>query len=227
MIHLLGETNSLFNQFIAEIRDEVIQKDPLRFRRNLERVGVIFSYEISKKLNYKTKDVTTPLGTAKIPMLDHQPVLATILRAGLPLHQGFLNYFDKAENCFISAYRKYDPDGEFHIEFEYIASPLLDNKVVIMVDPMLATGSSMEMAYYALLEKGEPSHVHLVCVIASQQGVDHVMKTLPNDKITLWVGAIDSGMTPKAYIVPGLGDAGDLAFGEKIDSKERVKSTHF
>ena len=227
MIHLLGETNSLFNQFIAEIRDEVIQKDPLRFRRNLERVGEIFAYEISKKLVYKTKDVTTPLGTAKIPMLDHQPVLATILRAGLPLHQGFLNYFDKAENCFISAYRKYGPDGEFHIEFEYIASPLIDNKVVIMVDPMLATGSSMEIAYYALLEKGEPSHVHLVSVIASQQGIDHVLKTLPNDKITLWVGAVDAGMTPKSYIVPGLGDAGDLAFGEKIDSKERVKSTHF
>ncbi len=227
MIHLLGESNSLFNQFIAEIRDEVIQQDPLRFRRNLERVGEIFAYEISKKLNYRNKDVTTPLGTAKIPLLDHQPVLATILRAGLPLHQGFLNYFDKAENCFISAYRKYGPDGEFHIEFEYIASPLLDNKVVIMVDPMLATGSSMEMAYYALLEKGEPSHVHLVSVIASQQGVDHIMKTLPNDNFTLWVGAIDSGMTPKSYIVPGLGDAGDLAFGEKIDSKQRVKSTHF
>ena len=227
MIHLLGESNSLFNQFIAEIRDEVIQQDPLRFRRNLERVGEIFAYEISKKLNYRIKDVTTPLGTAKIALPDHQPVLATILRAGLPLHQGFLNYFDKAENCFISAYRKYGPDGEFHIEFEYIASPLLDNKVVIMVDPMLATGSSMEMAYYALLEKGEPSHVHLVSVIASQQGVDHIMKTLPNDNFTLWVGAIDSGMTPKSYIVPGLGDAGDLAFGEKIDSKQRVKSTHF
>lgn len=227
MIHLLGEENSLFNQFIAEIRDEVIQKDPLRFRRNLERVGEIFAYEISKKLVYKTKEITTPLGVAKIKMPDQQPVLATILRAGLPLHQGLLNYFDKAENCFISAYRKYGPDGEFHIEFEYIASPLLDNKTVIMVDPMLATGSSMEIAYHALLEKGTPSHVHLVCVIASRQGIDHVMKTLPNDKITLWVGAIDPEMTPNSYIVPGLGDAGDLAFGEKMDSKEKVIHSHF
>jgi len=227
MIHLLGEENSLFNQFIAEIRDEVIQKDPLRFRRNLERVGEIFAYEISKKLVYKTKEITTPLGVAKIKMPDQQPVLATILRAGLPLHQGLLNYFDKAENCFISAYRKYGPDGEFHIEFEYIASPLLDHKTVIMVDPMLATGSSMEIAYHALLEKGTPSHVHLVCVIASRQGIDHVLKTLPNDKITLWVGAIDPEMTPNSYIVPGLGDAGDLAFGEKMDSKETVIHNHF
>ncbi len=227
MIHLLGESNSLLNQFIAEIRDEIVQKDSLRFRRNLERVGEIFAYEISKKLHYKTREVTTPLGVAKIPMLEQQPVLATILRAGLPLHQGLLNYFDKAENCFISAYRKYDPNGEFHIEFEYIASPLLDNKIVIMSDPMLATGSSMEIAYHALLEKGEPKHIHLVSVIASRQGIDHVLKMLPNEQITLWIGAIDPEMTPKSYIVPGLGDAGDLAFGEKIDSKESVLHNHF
>jgi uracil phosphoribosyltransferase len=227
MIHILGESNSLLNQFIAEIRDEVIQKDSLRFRRNLERVGEIFAYEISKNLVYKTREVTTPLGVAKIPMLEHQPVLATILRAGLPLHQGLLNYFDKAENCFISAYRKYGPDGEFHIEFEYIASPLLDNKVVIMSDPMLATGASMEIAYQALLKKGEPSHIHLVSVIASKQGIDHVLNQLPNDRVTLWVGAVDPVMTPKSYIVPGLGDAGDLAYGEKIDSKESVLHNHF
>ena len=227
MINLLGENNSLFNQFIAEIRDEVVQKDSLRFRRNLERVGEIFAYEISKKLVYKTKEVTTPLGVAKIQILEQQPVLATILRAGLPLHHGLLNFFDKAENCFISAYRKYGPDGEFHIEFEYIASPLLDNKVVIMSDPMLATGSSMEIAYHALLEKGVPSHIHLVSVIASKQGIDYIMKKLPNDRITLWVGAVDPDMTPNSYIVPGLGDAGDLAFGEKIDSKESVFHTHF
>lgn len=227
MIHLLGESNSLLNQFIAEIRDEIVQKDSLRFRRNLERVGEIFAYEISKKLHYKTREVTTPLGVAKIPMLEQQPVLATILRAGLPLHQGLLNYFDKAENCFISAYRKYDPNGEFHIEFEYIASPLLDDKIVIMSDPMLATGSSMEIAYHALLEKGEPKHIHLVSVIASRQGIDHVLKMLPNEQITLWIGAIDPEMTPKSYIVPGLGDAGDLAFGEKIDSKESVLHNHF
>lgn len=227
MIHVLGESNSLLNQFIAEIRDEVIQKDSLRFRRNLERVGEIFAYEISKNLVYKTREVTTPLGVAKIPLLEHQPVLATILRAGLPLHQGLLNYFDKAENCFISAYRKYGPDGEFHIEFEYIASPLLDNKVVIMSDPMLATGASMEIAYQALLKKGEPSHIHLVSVIASKQGIEYVLNKLPNDRVTLWVGAVDPVMTPKSYIVPGLGDAGDLAYGEKIDSKESVLHTHF
>ncbi len=226
MVHILGKENSLFNQFIAEIRDEVIQKDPLRFRKNLERVGEIFAYEISKKLVYKTREITTPLGVSKIPLLEQQPVLATILRAGLPTHQGLLNFFDKAENCFISAYRKYGPDGEFHIEFEYIASPLLDNKVVIMVDPMLATGSSMEIAYHALLKKGEPSHIHLVSVIASQQGIDYVINMLPQEKITLWVGAIDPEMTPNSYIVPGLGDAGDLAFGEKIDSKEILPSLH-
>ena len=227
MIHLLGENNSLLNQFIAEIRDEVIQKDSLRFRRNLERVGEIFAYEISKTLVYKTREVTTPLGVAKIPVLEQQPVLATILRAGLPLHHGLLNYFDKAENCFISAYRKYDPNGEFHIEFEYIASPHLDNKIVIMCDPMLATGSSMEIAYHALLEKGEPKHIHLVSVIASKQGIDYVLNKLPNDRITLWIGAIDPVMTPKSYIVPGLGDAGDLAYGEKIDSKENILHNHF
>jgi uracil phosphoribosyltransferase len=227
MVHLLGGHNSLLNQFISEIRDEVIQKDPLRFRRNLERAGEIFAYEISKKLVYKIREVITPLGVAKIPMLEKQPVLATILRAGLPLHQGLLNYFDKAENCFISAYRKYDRNGEFHIEFEYIASPIIDNKIVIIADPMLATGSSMEIAYHALLQKGEPSHIHLVSVIASKQGIDYVLRVLPKDKITLWVGAIDPEMTPKSYIVPGLGDAGDLAFGEKIDSKESLPRSHF
>ena len=215
MIHILGESNSLFNQFLSEIRDEVIQKDSLRFRKNLERIGEIFAYEISKKLSFKDKDVTTSLGVAKMKVLDQQPVLATILRAGLPLHQGLLNFFDHAENCFISAYR------------QYIASPLLDNKVVILSDPMLATGSSMEVGYHALLEKGEPDHIHLVCLIASRQGIDYILSRLPTDKVTLWVGAIDQEMTPKSYIVPGLGDAGDLAFGAKIDSKEVVPHTHF
>ena len=227
MIHILGESNSLFNQFLSEIRDEVIQKDSLRFRKNLERIGEIFAYEISKNLSFKDKDVTTSLGVAKMRVLDQQPVLATILRAGLPLHQGLLNFFDHAENCFISAYRKYDPNGDFHIDFQYIASPLLDNKVVILSDPMLATGSSMEVGYHALLEKGEPEHIHLVCLIASRQGIDYILSRLPADKVTLWVGAIDQEMTPKSYIVPGLGDAGDLAFGAKIDSKEVVPHTHF
>jgi uracil phosphoribosyltransferase len=227
MIHILGESNSLFNQYLAEIRDEVVQKDRFRFRKNLERVGEIFAYEISKELPYKHKEVTTSLGVAKMKVLEQQPVLATILRAGLPLHQGLLNCFDQAENCFISAYRKYDPNGDFHIDFQYIASPLLDNKVVILSDPMLATGSSMEVGYHALLEKGEPSHIHLVSLIASRQGLDYILDKLPNDKVTLWIGAIDPEMTPKSYIVPGLGDAGDLAYGPKIDSKEIVAHTHF
>lgn len=227
-VHVIGENNSLFNQFLAEIRSEVIQKDPMRFRRNLERVGEIFAYEISKSLTYRIKEITTPLGIAKIPVIEKQPVLATILRAGLPLHQGLLNFFDRGENCFISAYRKYGADGEFHIEFEYIAAPMLDNKVVILSDPMLATGSSMEIGYHALLEKGEPSHIHMVSVIASKQGIDYVKSKLPHDRVTLWVGAIDPELTPKSYIVPGLGDAGDLAFGEKIDSKEEpIGASHF
>jgi uracil phosphoribosyltransferase len=227
MIHILGESNSLFNQYLAEIRDEVVQKDRFRFRRNLERVGEIFAYEISKELPYRNKEITTSLGVAKMRVLEQQPVLATILRAGLPLHQGLLNCFDQAENCFISAYRKYDPNGDFHIDFQYIASPLLDNKVVILSDPMLATGSSMEVGYHALLEKGEPSHIHLVSLIASKQGLDYILDKLPNDKVTLWIGAVDPEMTPKSYIVPGLGDAGDLAYGPKIDSKEIVPHTHF
>lgn len=227
MIHVLGDSNSLFNQYLSEIRDEVIQKDPLRFRKNLERVGEIFAYEISKELPYKLKEVTTSLGVAKIRVLEQQPVLATILRAGLPLHQGLLNCFDHAENCFISAYRKYDPKGEFHIDFQYIASPLLDDKIVILSDPMLATGSSMEVGYHALLEKGEPRHIHIVSLIASRQGIDYISARLPEENVTIWVGAIDPGMTPKSYIVPGLGDAGDLAYGAKIDSKEIVPHTHF
>ncbi len=227
MIHILGESNSIFNQYLAEIRNEVIQKDPMRFRKNLERVGEIFAYEISKELPYKQKEVTTSLGVARMRVLEQQPVLATILRAGLPLHQGLLNCFDHAENCFISAYRKYDPNGDFHIDFQYIASPLLDNKIVILSDPMLATGSSMEVGYHALMEKGEPQHIHLVALIASRQGIDYITEKLLSDKVTLWVGAIDPEMTPKSYIVPGLGDAGDLAYGAKIDSKEVVPHTHF
>lgn len=227
MVHILGESNSLFNQFLSEIRDEVMQKDQLRFRRNMERIGEIFAYEISKELSYKSKDVTTCLGVSKMKVLEDQPVLATILRAGLPLHQGLLNCFDQAENCFISAYRKYDPNGDFHIDFQYIASPLLDNKVVILSDPMLATGSSMEVGYHALLEKGEPKHIHIVSLIASKQGLEYILSKLPGDKVTLWIGAVDPEMTPKSYIVPGLGDAGDLAFGPKIDSKEVVLHGHF
>lgn len=217
-VKILGNSNSIFNQFIAEIRDEVVQKDPMRFRKNLQRLGEIFAFEISKVMDYETTDVKTPLGVAKVSTLVQHPVLATILRAGLPLQQGLLNIFDRAENAFISAYRKYDEAGEFHIEFEYLASPSLNNKDVILSDPMLASGASMEVGYQALLEKGTPKHVHLVVIIASNQGVEYVTKHITADNVTLWIGAIDPDMTSMSYIVPGLGDAGDLAFGAKIDS---------
>lgn len=217
-VNIVGESNSIFNQFISEIRCEVVQKDPMRFRRNLQRLGEIFAYEISKTMDYQTTDIKTPLGVAQVETLVQHPVLATILRAGLPLQQGLLNIFDRAENAFISAYRKYDEAGEFHIEFEYLASPSLNNKDVILSDPMLASGASMEVGYQALLKKGNPKHVHLVVIIASNQGVEYITKHITADNVTLWIGAVDPDMTPMSYIVPGLGDAGDLAFGAKIDS---------
>ena len=218
-IKILGGNHSILDQYLSEIRDVVIQKDPLRFRENMFRIGEIFGYEISKVLEFEVTDVTTPLGIAKVPMLKSQPVLATILRAGLSVHNGLLKIFDRGENCFISAYRKYTEEGDFDIEFEYMASPSLDNKVVILSDPMLASGKSMEIGYHALFSKGSPSHVHLVSIISSQQGVNYLINKIRAENVTLWLGAIDEGMTPHSYIVPGLGDAGDLAYGEKIDSK--------
>lgn len=221
-IKVLGNCHSIIDQYLAELRDITIQKDSLRFRENLQRLGELFGYEISKTLPYEIKEVVTPLGVAHVPMLTKQPVLATILRAGLPMHHGLLRIFDKAENTFISAYRKYTENGGFDIEFEYMASPLLDDKVVILSDPMLASGMSMEISYHALLTKGKPSHIHLVSIISSQQGVDYVRAKINDPDVTLWIGAIDPEMTHKSYIVPGLGDAGDLAYGAKIDSKKNV-----
>ncbi len=214
----IGNSNSIFNQFISEIRDTKVQTDPLRFRRNIERIGEIFAYEISKELPYIPKNVTTPLGVSKMVVPEDLPILATILRAGLPLHTGLLNYFDRSGNAFISAYRKYIDQKDFVIEFEYLASPSLEGKTVILSDPMLATGSSLEIGYKALLEKGTPEHVHLVAIIASQEGVDYVVNNVPSENCTLWVGAIDPILNDHKYIVPGLGDAGDLAYGEKLDS---------
>lgn len=211
----LGEENSIFNQFMAEIRDIDVQKDSLRFRRNLERVGELMAYEISKVLPYETRQVRTPLGVAECSVLAEQPVLATILRAGLPLHRGLLNYFDRAENTFISAYRMHhDDDDAFDVEVEYLASPSLTGKTVILCDPILATGSSMVLAYKALLERGTPRHIHVATVIAAEQGVKCVQENLPPET-TIWAGAVDSELTPRSYIVPGLGDAGDLAYGSK------------
>jgi len=218
-VKILGNSHSILDQYLSEIRDLTIQTDPLRFRDNLNRIGELFAYEISKEMEFEVTNVQTPLGVAKVPKLKKQPVLATILRAGLAMHNGLLRIFDRAENCFISAFRKYTEGGNFEIEFEYMASPSLNNKVVILSDPMLASGKSMEIGYEALFSKGTPSHVHLVAIIASEEGVNYVKNRITADNVTLWLGAVDPEMTPHSYIVPGLGDAGDLAFGEKIDSK--------
>lgn len=214
-VHILGKKNSLFNQFLAEIRNKEIQRDSMRFRKNMERMGEIFAYEISKHLSYEIKKVVTPLGISSIPSLREQPVLATILRAGLPLHTGLHNYFDQAGNAFVSAYRKHGRDGSFKIKIEYLSSPSIEKKVLIISDPMLATGSSMVLSFEALSQRGKPSHTHVVSAIASTEGVEYARKNLPPN-VSLWIGAVDEELTAQAYIVPGLGDAGDLAFGEKI-----------
>lgn len=217
MLHNLGNTNSIFNQFLSEIRNQDIQEDRLRFRRNMERLGEIFAYEISKKLAYKKEDVVSPLGVSEMNLIEEQPVLATILRAGLPLHQGFLNYFDRADNAYILAYRRHHKNGKFDIELEYLSCPNISGKVLILIDPMLATGASMEIAYKAILQYGIPKHTHIVSAIASLEGVNYIKRKLNMTKVTLWLGAIDDEMTAQSYIVPGLGDAGDLAYGAKIE----------
>lgn len=211
----LGATDSILNQFVAELRDVTIQTDSLRFRRNIERIGEILSYEISKQISYENKNVQTPLGRASLMVPCSQVVISTILRAGLPFHQGFLNYFDHAENAFVSAYRKYKDRLNFDIHIEYIASPRLNGKTLIITDPMLATGSSMELAFQALLTKGEPEHIHVASIIASKQAIHYIKEKMPAEKTTVWVAAIDDQLDEHSYIVPGLGDAGDLAFGIK------------
>ncbi len=216
MVHILSQQNSIFNQFIAELRDTSIQGDSMRFRKNLERIGEIIGYEISKTLEYESRETTTPLGIAQTSHLKDQPVVATILRAGLPMHMGVLNYFDRADNAFISAYRRHHKDNTFDIHVEYVSSPIIENKVLIMCDPMIATGSSIVLAYKAILAKGMPKHVHIVSAISSKQGVDFVLANMPTQNFTIWCGALDEELTAHSYIVPGLGDAGDLAFGEKI-----------
>ena len=215
MIHNLSDSNSIFNHFIAEIRDVNIQKDAMRFRRNMERIGEVLGYELSKSLDYTASKVTTPLGEAESELLTNQPVIASILRAGLPLHQGLLNLFDKAENSFISAYRKHHKSGKFEIHVDYIASPSIEGKTLILADPMLATGSSMVEVYESLLKMGTPKKIHVVTTIASKEAVEYVMSKLPKTT-EMWVGVIDAELTAQSYIVPGLGDAGDLSFGPKI-----------
>jgi len=215
MIHELGKQNSIFNEFLRQVRDENIQQDRLRIRRNMERLGEIFAYEISKTLDYETTDVITQLGTAVMRVPEKLPVLATIMRAGLPFHQGFLNYYDAADSAFVSAYRKHlKNEDEFEVHVEYLSSPSLKGKEVIIADPMLATGTSMALVHNALLEKGKPDHVHVAALLASKEGIEYIKKNLPKN-ITIWVGAVDDELTAQSYIVPGLGDAGDLCYGSK------------
>lgn len=216
MVINLSKEHSLISNWIAEIRDTEIQKDRMRFRRNLERIGEIAAYEISKRLPYKEVETSTPMGTAVSKVLDEQPILATILRAGLPLHQGLLNYFDRADNAFVSAYRKHDKDGSFEISLEYFSSPEIENRTVIVSDPMLATGASLVKTVQYIQEEGEPKHIHIVAAIACSVGIEYVRRNIP--LATIWCGDIDEELTAKGYIVPGLGDAGDLAFGTKIQS---------
>ncbi|WP_299115551.1 uracil phosphoribosyltransferase [uncultured Winogradskyella sp.] len=215
-IHHLSETPSILNTFISEIRDKTIQKDSMRFRRNIERIGEILGYELSKSLEYNSKTVTTPLGSLQMQLPKEDVVLCSILRAGVPLHNGLLNYFDTAENAFISAYRHHKDNPEsFEIVVEYLACPNLENKTLILADPMLATGQSMVATFEALKPFGTPKEIHLVSVIGAQKGVDFVAKNFDTNS-HLWIATIDDELNNKGYIIPGLGDAGDLAFGEKL-----------
>ncbi len=214
MFFVLNKSNTVANQFLAELRDANVQQDRLRFRRNQERIGEILAYEISKKLRYVSSEVQTPLGIASVNVPREQPVLGTILRAGLPFHQGFLNFFDKSPSAFITAYRKVRKNGDFIINIDHIATPNLDGKILILCDTMLATGQSMVEVCKELMATYTIKELHIAAIIASTEGIEHVKANLP--KAHLWIGAIDEEMTSKAYIVPGLGDAGDLAYGEKV-----------
>ncbi len=216
-LHILNQQNTVLNKFIAQIRDKAVQTDSMRFRRNMERIGEITAYEISKTLDFQPHAVETPLGVATVELPEDRIVIATILRAGLPFHQGFLNYFDDAQNAFVSAYRKSTKDGKFTVKVEYISCGDLEGKTLLLVDPMLATGSSLVLAYNALCERGgTPAHTHVAAVIASEQGLDYVTKNMPRQTTTVWTAAVDEELTSRSYIVPGIGDAGDLAYGEKI-----------
>ena len=218
----LSEHHSVLQNFLREIRDVDIQQDRLRFRRNIERIGEVMAIELSKVLNYESTDVQTPLAKTTVDVISDHLVLATILRAGMPLHQGFLNIFDHADNGFLSAYRRVNAEGELEIVAEYMAAPSIDDKTLVVVDPMLATGMSMEVGYLALLKHGTPRHTHLCCTIATPQAIDYMRKALNDrDDVTLWCAAIDPVLNEKKYIVPGLGDAGDLCYGQKIHLSDR------
>ena len=217
MLHILDKQNSIVNKYLAELRDVNVQKDSMRFRRNLERIGEISAYEISKQLNYAPETVTTPLADAEVQVISDTVVLATILRAGLPLHHGLLNYFDDAENAFVSAYRSYTSESDFEIKVEYIACPSLEGKTLILCDPMLASGASLVAAYETLVAHGgKPAHTHLVSVLGCTEGVDYLLEHTNSDEVDIWVATVDPVLNPHKYIVPGLGDAGDLCYGEKL-----------
>lgn len=213
-IHNLSLENSIANQYVAELRSVDIQQDPMRFRQNLQRLGEVMAYEISKTMAYQAKTVETPLGEAEVALPIEQPVLATILRAGLPMHQGLLHIFDRADNAFVSAYRRHHKDGSFEINLEYVSCPELEDRTLIIADPMLATGASMAMTIEALSVYGQARDIHVVVAIAAADGIEHVQRMHP--RVHIWTGAIDDELTAKSYIVPGLGDAGDLAYGSKI-----------
>ena len=214
MVHELNRHHSIFNQFMREIRDEQIQKDSMRFRRNIERIGEVMAYEISKSFEYAVQEVTTPLGVAEISLPVSTPMLCTIMRAGLPMHHGMMNIFDHADSAFVAAFRKHDAAGNFEIEVDYVSAPPLDGVELILCDPMLATGFSLEKVYKKLMQRGTPARVHIACVIASETGLNYLRSRLP-ESTRYWIGAIDTELTAHSSIVPGLGDAGDLAFGKK------------
>jgi len=212
-INYLNKSTSLIHQYISELRDVNVQKNRMQFRKNVERIGQIMAYELSKVLPFTENEIQTPLGIHQAKMITEQPVLATILRAGLPMHQGFLDYFDKADCAYISAYRKHTDEHNFEIIVEYLASPDINNKTVVLIDPMLATGRSIELAYQAIFKNGKPKQLHIACLIASKIGIDYLKEKLP--EAILWIADVDDSLSNKGYIIPGLGDAGDLCFGEK------------
>lgn len=217
MANIITQQNSILNKFISEIRDVEVQGDSMRFRRNIERIGEVMAYEISKTMNYTPRMVQTPLGMAEVATLDDDIVLATILRAGVGFHNGFLNYFDNASSAFVAAYRKSHKSNNFEVKVEYVSCGDIEGKTLILIDPMLATGASLVLAYRALCEiGGEPSHTHIAAAISSEQGVDYLKQNMPMDRVTIWTAALDEELTSKFYIVPGLGDAGDLAYGAKL-----------
>lgn len=216
MVHNLSENNSILGQYLSEIRNIEVQNDRWRFRTNLERIGAVIAYEISKILDYKSTEIETPLGTANCNTIQSEIVIASIMRAGIPMHNGLLKVFDHAENAFISAYRKHEKDGSFKIKLEYVSKPDLTDKILLLCDPMLATGASMGLTYKSLIEDCKPKHTHIVSAIASSEGVNYLRKNFSKSEMTIWSAAIDDELTAQAYIVPGLGDAGDLAYGKKL-----------